>query len=58
MMKPCRTSSGVRISTWLTSEDGNLLLKMHATGRRSDATTSGSREAESYKWMIWSSGGC
>jgi hypothetical protein len=35
-----------------------LLLKMHATDRRSDATTSGSCKIGSYKWMIWSSGGC
>jgi hypothetical protein len=56
--KPRRTSSDVRISTWSTSEDGKLLLKMHATGRRSGATTSGSCEAGSYKWMIWSSSGC
>jgi hypothetical protein len=57
-MKPHRTSSGVRISNWSTSEDGKLLLKMHATDRRSGATTSGSCEAESSKWMIWSSDGC
>jgi hypothetical protein len=51
-MKPHRISSGVRISTWLMSKDDNLLLKMHAIGRRSSATTSGSCEAESSKWMI------
>jgi hypothetical protein len=39
------------------SEDGKLLLKMHATGRRSGATTCDLCEAGSYKWMIWSSGG-
>jgi hypothetical protein len=33
-MKPRRTSSGIKISTWSTSEDGKLLLKMHATSRR------------------------
>jgi hypothetical protein len=53
-----RTSSGMRISTWSTSKDGKLLLKMHATDRCSGATTSGSYEAGSSKWMIWSSGGC
>jgi hypothetical protein len=58
MMKSRRTSSGVRILTWSTSEDGNLLLKIHATGRCSGATTSGSCEVESSKWMIWSFGGC
>jgi hypothetical protein len=51
-MKPHRISSGVRISTWLMSKDDNLLLKMHAIGRRSGATTGGSCEAESSKWMI------
>jgi hypothetical protein len=34
------------------SEDGNLLLKMHATSRCSGATTNGSCEAGSSKWMI------
>jgi hypothetical protein len=58
MTKPRRTGSGVRISTWLTSEDGKLLLKMHATGRRSGITTNGLCEAGSFNWMIWSSGGC
>jgi hypothetical protein len=58
MMKPRRTGSGVMISTWSTSEDGNLLLKMHATGRRLGATISSSCEAESSKWMISSFGKC
>jgi hypothetical protein len=57
-MKPRGTSSDVMISTWLMSEDNNLLLKMHATGRLSGTTINGSCEAESSKWMILSSGGC
>jgi hypothetical protein len=40
------------------NEDDNLLLKMHATGKHSGTTTSGSCEAESSKWLVWSSGGC
>jgi hypothetical protein len=36
------------------SEDGSLLLKMHATGGHSGATNSRSCEAESSKWMILS----
>jgi hypothetical protein len=32
-MKPCKTSSGVKISTSSTSKDGNQLLRMHGTAR-------------------------
>jgi hypothetical protein len=56
--KPRMTISDVRISTWSMSKDGNLLLKMHATGRRSGATTSGSCRGKRSKWMNWSSSGC
>jgi hypothetical protein len=48
----------VMMSTWSTSKDGNLLLKLHATGSRSGTTISGSCRAESSKWMILSSDGC
>jgi hypothetical protein len=56
-MKPRRTSFGVKISTWLMSEDGNLLLKMHGTGRHFSATTNSLCAAESSNWKIWCSDG-
>jgi hypothetical protein len=45
--KPCKTSSSMKISTSLMTEDGNLLSKMHGTVRHSNATKSGSCVAES-----------
>jgi hypothetical protein len=44
---PCKTSSGVKISTSSKREDGNLLSKMHGTVRHSNATKSDSCVAES-----------
>jgi hypothetical protein len=41
----------------LALEGGNLLLKMHATSRRSSAIIRGSCIAESSRWTIWCSGG-
>jgi hypothetical protein len=50
-MKLHRTSSGAKMLT-LSMKDGNLLLKMHSTTKHSDAISSGSCIAESYKWTI------
>jgi hypothetical protein len=51
-MKPCRTSSSTKMLTLSTKEDGNLLLKIYGTTRRSDTISSGSCAAESSRWMI------
>jgi hypothetical protein len=56
--KPRKTSSGAKMLTLLTKEDGNLLLKMHGTTKHSGAISSGSCIAGSSRWMIWCSGGC
>jgi hypothetical protein len=46
----------VRISTWSTSEDDNLLLKMHATGRRYHQRFMRSKELQVddlvLRWML------